>query len=184
MTLVIVVVSYIALKIMGHYVLFKYRIMTVLRVSILLALILLVAGCSSISKPSVQLPAVSQDTRGIVKSLLKQYQQWKGVKYRYGGLSKSGIDCSGLVFLTFRDQFKVTLPRSTQQQAEVGTHISIAELRPGDLVLFKIGFSGRHIGIYAGEQKFLHASTSRGVIFSRLDSSYWKESFWQARRVM
>ena len=170
----------------------KFRVMKVLRVSVsvsvLLALVTLMVGCGSMSKLSntsvVQLPAVTEDERGIVKRLLEQYQQWKDVKYRYGGLSKSGVDCSGLVFLTFRDQFKVTLPRSTQQQAEVGTHISIAELRPGDLVLFKIGFSGRHIGIYAGEQKFLHASTSRGVIFSRLDSSYWKESFWQARRVM
>ena len=170
----------------------KFRVMKVLRVSVsvsvLLALVTLMVGCGSMSKLSntsvVQLPAVTEDERGIVKRLLEQYQQWKDVKYRYGGLSKSGVDCSGLVFLTFRDQFKVTLPRSTQQQAEVGTHISIAELRPGDLVLFKIGFSGRHIGIYAGEQKFLHASTSRGVIFSRLDSSYWKENFWQARRVM
>ena len=170
----------------------KFRVMKVLRVSVsvsvLLALVTLMVGCGSMSKLSntsvVQLPAVTEDERGIVKRLLEQYQQWKDVKYRYGGLSKSGVDCSGLVFLTFRDQFKVTLPRSTQQQAEVGTHISIAELRPGDLVLFKIGFSGRHIGIYAGEQKFLQASTSRGVIFSRLDSSYWKENFWQARRVM
>jgi len=184
MTLVIVVVSYPFLKIMGHEVLFKYRIMKVLRVSILLALILFVAGCSSISKPSVQLPEVSQDTRGIVKSLLEQYQQWKDVKYHYGGLSKSGVDCSGFVFLTFKDQFKVTLPRSTQDQAEVGTRIPITQLKPGDLVLFKIGFNGRHIGIYAGEQKFLHASTSRGVIFSSLDNPYWKENFWQARRVL
>jgi len=162
--------------------------MKALCVSVLLVWVTLVAGCSSITLKSnasiVKPPAVTQDTHGTVNSLLAQYQQWKGVKYRYGGLSKSGIDCSGLVFLTFRDRFEVTLPRSTQHQAEVGTRISITELRPGDLILFKIGFSGRHVGIYAGEQKFLHASSSRGVIFSSLDSPYWKEHFWQARRVL
>lgn len=162
--------------------------MKTLSVSVLLVCLTLVTGCSSITlksnAPVIQPPAVSQDKLGIVNRLLKQYQQWQGVQYRYGGLSKSGVDCSGLVLLTFRDQFKVALPRSTQYQANVGTQISITQLKPGDLVLFKIGFSGRHIGIYAGEQKFLHASKSRGVIFSRLDSPYWKESFWQARRVL
>lgn len=71
--------------------------------------------------------------------------------YHYGGLSTSGIDCSGLVLLTFRDQFNVALPRSTQHQASVGRHIPMEQLRPGDLVLFKIGSKGQHIGIYVGE---------------------------------
>jgi len=180
-----------------HHVLFKYSIIKTLRMSIVFTLITLVAACSSLSLPSsmpsnassvnslmAQLPAVTQGTAGVASSLLAQYQQWKGVKYRYGGLSKSGVDCSGLVFLTFREQFKVTLPRSTQHQAKVGVQVPLTQLKPGDLVLFNIGFSGRHIGIYAGEQKFLHASSSRGVIFSRLDNPYWKETFWQARRVL
>jgi probable lipoprotein NlpC len=169
-------------------VLIEYRFMKTLCVSGLLLWLTLMVGCSSFTRqsgaPMVQPPAATQNKHSVVNRLLEQFQQWRGVEYRYGGLSTTGVDCSGFVLLTFRDQFKVALPRSTQRQAKVGTQVSIAELKPGDLVLFKIGFSGRHVGIYAGEKKFLHASTSRGVIFSRLDSPYWKESFWQARRVL
>lgn len=167
---------------------YQLNLIKILRASIVFVVIMLGAACSSVPKssntPSVQLPSVTQDTHSVVNKLLEQYQQWKGVAYQYGGLSKSGVDCSGLVLLTFRDQFELAMPRSTQQQASVGKLVSIGQLRPGDLVLFNIGFKGRHIGIYAGEQKFLHASKSRGVIFSSLDNPYWQERFWQARRVL
>jgi len=82
----------------------------------------------------VKPPTVTQGMLGIVTRLLEQSQQLKGVKYRYGGLSTSGIDCSGFVFLTLRDQFKLTLPRSTQHQAKVVIKIPISQLIPGDLV--------------------------------------------------
>ncbi|WP_250657178.1 NlpC/P60 family protein [Alkalimarinus coralli] len=155
---------------------------------LLLIAVTLIAGCSSIPPASVepqtsQLPILQPASNSIVKSLHDQHEAWKGVKYRYGGLSKSGVDCSGFVFLTFKEQFGAVLPRSTRRQAETGLPVTLAQLRPGDLVLFKTGFKDRHIGIYAGEQRFLHASTSRGVKFSRLDNPYWKENFWQARRV-
>ncbi|MEN8141463.1 MAG: NlpC/P60 family protein [Thermodesulfobacteriota bacterium] len=116
--------------------------------------------------------------------LEKQLKKWQGVPYRYGGLSKKGIDCSGLVHLIYRDTFHIKLPRSTKDQVGKGRSISRAELTPGDLVFFKIPGKGRHVGIYLDKNRFLHASTTKGVLTSRLDNPYWQENYWQSRRVL
>ena len=79
---------------------------------------------------------------------------------------KSGIDCSAFVQEAFRDQFGVELPRSTSDQQFAGTKVNRSTLKAGDLVLFKTGRTMRHIGIYIGNDKFVHASTSSGVIVS------------------
>ncbi|CAM3544319.1 Murein DD-endopeptidase MepS/Murein LD-carboxypeptidase [Rouxiella silvae] len=121
----------------------------------------------------------------VVAQLNDQLSQWHGTPYRYGGLSRGGIDCSGFVFRTFRDRFGVILPRSTAAQTEVGTKISRKELLPGDLVFFKTGAgeNGLHVGIYDSGNEFIHASTSRGVVRSSLDNVYWRKVYWQARRI-
>jgi len=115
--------------------------------------------------------------------LYKEYEQWKGTPYRLGGLSTSGLDCSGLVYLTFRDEFGTALPRSTKQQQTKGVPVSRRHLRSGDLVFFDTGINTRHVGIYIEDNKFLHASTSRGVMVSYLTSEYWDKRFTHARRV-
>ncbi|KAA8995258.1 bifunctional murein DD-endopeptidase/murein LD-carboxypeptidase [Affinibrenneria salicis] len=120
----------------------------------------------------------------IKSRLLEQYASWKGVRYRLGGDSKRGIDCSAFVQRTFRDQFGMDLPRSTYEQQEVGKKIQRAGLRPGDLVLFRAGSTGRHVGIYLGNQQFVHASTSSGVMISNLDEAYWKKRYHEARRIL
>ncbi|STT84722.1 outer membrane lipoprotein [Klebsiella pneumoniae] len=75
-----------------------------------------------------------------VKSrLMDQYASWKGVRYRLGGSTRKGIDCSAFVQRTFREQFGLELPRSTSEQQETGKSISRAQLRTGDLVLFRAG---------------------------------------------
>lgn len=120
-----------------------------------------------------------------VKSkIMDQYADWKGVRYRLGGSSKRGIDCSAFVQVTFREQFGVKLPRSTYQQEDAGKKIQRAKLRPGDLVLFRAGSTGRHVGIYLGNDKFVHASTSNGVMISSLNDSYWTKRYHEARRVL
>lgn len=122
---------------------------------------------------------------GSVNSVLKaQYSEWKGVRYRMGGLSKKGIDCSGFVHLTFKQRFGRKIPRSTKTLAKYGKTISRGSLRAGDLVFFKTGARVRHVGIYYGGNRFLHASTSKGVMISRMDDVYWGKRYWQARRVM
>ena len=91
-----------------------------------------------------------------VKSrIMDQYADWKGVRYRLGGSTKKGIDCSGFVQRTFREQFGLELPRSTYEQQEMGKSVSRSNLRTGDLVLFRAGSTGRHVGIYIGNGQII-----------------------------
>ncbi|MFK3660404.1 MULTISPECIES: bifunctional murein DD-endopeptidase/murein LD-carboxypeptidase [Enterobacterales] len=120
-----------------------------------------------------------------VKSrLMEQYASWKGVRYRLGGDTKRGIDCSAFVQRTFREQFGMDLPRSTYEQQEMGKSISRSKLRTGDLVLFRAGSTGRHVGIYIGNDQFVHASTSSGVTISSMNEPYWNKRYNEARRVL
>lgn len=125
------------------------------------------------------------DSIVVVAQLNEQLRQWYGTPYRYGGLDRGGVDCSGFVYRTFRDRFDMQLPRSTEEQTSLGTKVSRDELMPGDLVFFKTGGgeNGLHVGIYDTNDQFIHASTSRGVIRSSLDNVYWKRVYWQARRI-
>ncbi|WP_075181270.1 bifunctional murein DD-endopeptidase/murein LD-carboxypeptidase [Pantoea sp. 1.19] len=120
----------------------------------------------------------------IKSRLMEQYADWKGVRYRLGGTTKRGIDCSAFVQNTFREQFGLDLPRSTSEQQDSGRSIQRSKLRPGDLVLFRAGSTGRHVGIYLGNDNFVHASTSSGVMISNLNESYWKNRYREARRVL
>lgn len=144
---------------------------------------LLLAGCSSHRAPPPN-PRLS-DSITVIANLNDQLQQWRGAPYRYGGMSRGGVDCSGFVLMTFRDKFDLQLPRETRMQAEIGTQIDKDDLLPGDLVFFKTGSgeSGLHVGIYDTDNQFIHASTSRGVMRSSLDNVYWRKNFWQARRI-
>lgn len=117
-------------------------------------------------------------------ALHDHYRQWQGTPYRYGGRDESGIDCSSFVRQTFGALAAVELPRTTAAQARLGEHIDRDELSPGDLVFFKTGHKYRHVGIYIGGGRFMHASTSEGVTLSRLDNVYWQRHYWQSRRVL
>lgn len=116
--------------------------------------------------------------------LMEQYASWKGVRYRLGGDTKKGIDCSGFVQRTFREQFGLDLPRSSRELQETGRSVSRGNLRTGDLVIFRAGSTGRHVGIYIGNNQFVHASTSIGVTISSMDELYWKKRYNEARRVL
>lgn len=117
-------------------------------------------------------------------ALSKYFREWESVRYRFGGLSKRGVDCSGFVYLTFLHQFGVKLPRNTALQSKIGETITQNQLKTGDLVFFKTGFSSRrHVGIYLENRKFIHASLSQGVTTSSLDSKYWSTAYWTAKRL-
>jgi len=116
-------------------------------------------------------------TRSVKQKLLSQYASWKGTPYQYGGLSKRGVDCSGFVQVTFKNQFTKHLPRTTEQQAKLGTSVSKSRLKAGDLVFFKTGYNKLHVGMALGNSEFMHASTSKGVIISNLDNSYWSKHY-------
>ncbi|MDR0217394.1 MAG: C40 family peptidase [Enterobacteriaceae bacterium] len=148
---------------------------------------LFLIGCSNpVSQSNLPpLRAELSDPIVVMAQLRTQLEQWQGTPYRYGGMDRRGIDCSGFVYRTFHDRFSIALPRTTSEQTQLGTRISKKDLMPGDLVFFKTG-SGKdslHVGIYDINNEFIHASTSKGVMRSSLDNVYWRRVFWQARRI-
>ncbi|NLG17473.1 MAG: C40 family peptidase [Fibrobacter sp.] len=107
-----------------------------------------------------------------------------GTPYRYGGMSRKGLDCSGLVCLVYREVSHVKLPHSTRRLKNYGRAVPLSQASQGDLVFFK-GSSGRvnHVGIFLGNGKFAHASSSNGVIYSNLSEKYYEQRFWGVRRL-
>lgn len=118
------------------------------------------------------------------RQVLMSAETWLGSPYVYGGTSKSGTDCSGFVRGVFRD-IHVPLPRTSSEQAGIGSSISRQHLLAGDLLFFNTTGAGvSHVGISIGQDKFVHASTSRGVIVSSLYEEYYNERFLFAKRVL
>ncbi|MET2897439.1 NlpC/P60 family protein [Vibrio rotiferianus] len=115
--------------------------------------------------------------------LSKFYNEWKGTPYRYGGNQRNGIDCSAFVQKAYVEAYQLTLPRTTKEQSNQGIKLDWQDARIGDLIFFKTKRATYHVGIYLGNMQFMHASTSKGVIISRLDNPYWSSKFWQVRRV-
>jgi cell wall-associated NlpC family hydrolase len=121
--------------------------------------------------------------------IVKKALGFKGTKYKYGGLSKSGMDCSGLMHVAFKSQ-NISLPRTSIDQSKQGVKIAVANAQKGDLVFFKTSNKNRisHVGLVIGnrngEVRFVHASSSRGVMVSSLNDGYWKKTFSEARRVL
>jgi len=165
---------------------------SIIGVALFIAVLVGGTGCSTIPRsagpvyypePRNSAQPLSLSRPQIRDRLIAQYESWKGTRYRLGGMSRSGIDCSGFVHVIFRDHMDLQLPRTTRALAETGKRISDQNLAAGDLVLFKTGWFSRHVGIYIGDSRFIHASRSEGVTLSSLHDDYWAQNFWMARRV-
>ena len=117
------------------------------------------------------------------KKLVDYVHQWWAVPYRIGGTSKEGIDCSAFVQGLASDAFGVQLPRTSREQAAFCTEISREELQEGDLVFFNTGGGISHVGLYINNNKFVHSSTSNGVVISDLNELYWQRRFVKAGRM-
>jgi cell wall-associated NlpC family hydrolase len=143
-----------------------------------------VAGCASAPpappRPETR-PVSPERAEALLQALLTL-----GVDYRNGGNSPaSGFDCSGLVAHVFREAYGIRLPHNAQAQSELGVHVSLSELRAGDLVFYNTlhrPFS--HVGIYVGDGRFVHApKTGAQVRVERVTASYWANRFDGARRI-
>ncbi len=120
--------------------------------------------------------ANEQDLRAKVNKVV-------GTPYKYGGTTTKGFDCSGFVLHIF-NQYNIKLPRTSSAQAQKGTKVNRADLQPGDLVFFNTSGKGiSHAGIYLGNGEFAHSSSSKGVIVSKMSSSYYDKRYVTARRV-
>ena len=145
-----------------------------------------VGGKSTGITPSASaLNGSGTNTSSVRQQIIATSKQYIGVPYVWGGSSPSGFDCSGLVQYVF-NRHSITLPRTTKQQWTVGTQISKSALQPGDLVFFANTYTSgiSHVGIYVGDNQFIHASSSKGVIISSLSNSYWASHYYGARQIL
>ena len=124
------------------------------------------------------------------ESIVKFAKTFDGTRYKYGGTTKRGMDCSGLIYTSFT-KHNVDIPRTTTDLKNAGSWIDVKEVNVGDLVFFATKKNSRkvnHVGIVTmvktGDVEFIHASSSKGVMVSSLAERYWYFSFVQARRVL
>lgn len=118
------------------------------------------------------------------KTLLESVDEWYGVRYRTGGNTKSGVDCSGFTVAVYASVYGIMLPRVSREQYRTSRKISTTELQEGDLVFFNTNGNGvSHVGVYLGNNKFIHASVSRGVMVNDLFEPYYLKRYYGAGRI-
>ncbi|WP_439891507.1 C40 family peptidase [Ralstonia sp. 25C] len=163
-----------------------------------------VIGCGVIVSNGVQADTVFKDTEvradakpeakpGLISNVMSKTGDvvmnalgMIGLRYRFGGNTpESGLDCSGFVRYVFNDTFGFLLPRRAVEMSRVGTSVDMAELRPGDLVFFNtMRHTFSHVGIYIGDNKFVHApSTGSKIRVDDMTASYWVSRYNGARRI-
>jgi hypothetical protein len=114
--------------------------------------------------------------------LYRFVDEWWGTKYRYGGDDRKGIDCSAFAAKLLREIYKMDLPRTAKEQFKAVLRIPDFELQEGDLVFFNTTGGVSHVGVYLGNQKFVHASSSGGVMISDLSDKYYNARYLGAGR--
>jgi lipoprotein Spr len=136
--------------------------------------------------PSVRYRAEKQDISAPQQhaSLEQFIRKWMGTPYLFGGMDRGGVDCSGFTAMLYRSVYNIDLPRQAEDQYAAGTRVRDNAMREGDLVFFRnVRRSGiDHVGVYIGDGRFVHASTSSGVVISDLDEAYYRKRFAGARR--
>lgn len=119
------------------------------------------------------------------ENLLAKIDEWWGVRYCMGGSTKKCVDCSAFTQTLFAEVFGESIPRTAAEQHNYCSKIDKSELQIGDLVFFITYLrTVSHVGLYLGNDKFVHASTSQGVMISDLNDSYWKPRYYASGRVL
>jgi cell wall-associated NlpC family hydrolase len=157
------------------------------KILILFILISFISACSSSYRKSENKPIDVKQSKisHNKKNIINNAQAMLGVNYYYGGISpKTGFDCSGLVYYSHKKQ-GIKLPRTTTGQLKNVKRINKSSLQPGDLVFFAINHrSVSHVGIYLGNNKFIHSpSTGKKVNITSMNSAYWRSRFVTGGRI-
>ena len=162
-----------------------------------LILIFLLVSCGPskkaaiITKPTATkaatIPSIPKDE--MANSIIQYAQTFNGTRYKYGGTTKKGMDCSGLIYTSFKKE-NIVLPRTSRAMSTQGEWIPLRKAEKGDLVFFKTNKKKNiinHVGLVietGSTLKFIHASVSKGVVVSSLDERYWNNCFSGVRRVL
>lgn len=132
----------------------------------------------------------TESISNLIENIIETAKSYEGTRYKYGGTTKEGMDCSGLVTTVFNTE-NISLPRTTGELSQTGDWIDLKEVQKGDLLFFATRNNSRnvnHVGIVTetrlGYVEFIHASTSSGVIVSSLSEKFWYFAFVQARRII
>ncbi|MBB5321429.1 C40 family peptidase [Marinobacter oulmenensis] len=154
----------------------------------LAAILLVLGGCAgneSLQQKQAQmqpLPPELTEAPGDTGRLWQVFERYRGAPYQYGGTSASGFDCSGFILTAYREGLGQHLPRTTSQMLARGSVVRPGDIQPGDVVFFRIAGKEQHAGIYMGNNRFIHASTSAGVTVSDINGYYWQGRLSSARR--
>lgn len=174
------------------------RRMSVVICAMMLSLMLVLSGCHSSRRasgkggggkgaPTVVLPEdMAADMRADQQLLVEEALKWLGTPYRYGGMSRSGTDCSGMTMQVYGTALGIKLPRSSREQQKFCKSIKKSSLDAGDLIFFSTGRDKTrvsHVGMYIGDSKFIHASGSRGVIVSDINERYYANNYHSSGHV-
>lgn len=116
--------------------------------------------------------------------LFESVDDWYGTRYRYGGTTKTGVDCSAFTQAVYKSAFGINLPRTAREQYQASHQISFSNLQQGDLLFFNTTGGVSHVGLYLGNNKFVHASCNKGVTVSDLDENYYAARFLGGRRIL
>lgn len=158
------------------------------KIILLLLLTVIFTSCKS-GSAVVNHKETKHENKYVVTHLIENATDNLGVRYKAGGTTKKGYDCSGLVFTAFESE-NITLPRSSYEQSKKGIIIKFNDAQKGDLIFFRTNRSKQinHVGLIVeaneSEIKFIHSSTSRGVIISSTKEAYYQNSFAQINRVI
>ncbi len=138
--------------------------------------------------PPIEEPEKKENSKA--EDIISTAMTFSGTRYKFGGTTKKGMDCSGLVYVALKEN-EVLFPRVSYQMAEEGKRIKVGQVQKGDLLFFKTSKSGKrinHVGLVVDVQgkdiKFIHSTTSRGVIVSSLREGFWNYSFVKAMRIL